>query len=154
MTPWTVVDQTRLLCPQDSLDKHTRVGGHFLPRGVFLTQELNLGLLHWQVDSLSVRHQSRHRLCVSGCSDAYLCLTFCNSMDCSLLGSSVHGILQARILEQASISYSRGSYLPNASPASAGGLLTTIPPGKPRYLLSIIQMIYWTSVAFIFERTI
>ena len=28
-----------------------------------------------------------------------LCLTPCNHMDCSLPGSSVHGILQARILE-------------------------------------------------------
>ena len=27
------------------------------------------------------------------------CLTVCNPMDCSLPGSSVHGILQARILE-------------------------------------------------------
>ena len=27
------------------------------------------------------------------------CLTLCNPMDCSLLVSSVHGILQARILE-------------------------------------------------------
>ena len=30
---------------------------------------------------------------------AQLCLTLCNSMDCSLPGSSAHGILQARILE-------------------------------------------------------
>ena len=29
-----------------------------------------------------------------------LCLIFCDPMDCSLLGSSVHGISQARILEQ------------------------------------------------------
>ena len=29
---------------------------------------------------------------------AQSCLTLCNSTDCSLLGSSVHGILQARIL--------------------------------------------------------
>ena len=28
-----------------------------------------------------------------------LCLTLCNPVDCSPLGSSVHGILQARILE-------------------------------------------------------
>ena len=28
-----------------------------------------------------------------------LCLTLCNPMDCSLPGSSVHGFLQARILE-------------------------------------------------------
>ena len=26
------------------------------------------------------------------------CLTLCNSMDCNLLGSSVHGVLEARIL--------------------------------------------------------
>ena len=30
---------------------------------------------------------------------------FCNSMDCSLLGSSVHGILQAKILEWIAISF-------------------------------------------------
>ena len=31
--------------------------------------------------------------------------TLCNPMDCSLPGSSVHGILQAKILEQVAISY-------------------------------------------------
>ena len=36
----------------------------------------------------------------------------CDPMDCSLLGSSVHGILQARILEWVAISYSRGSSRP------------------------------------------
>ena len=33
----------------------------------------------------------------------------CNSMDCSPPGSSVHGILQARVLEWVAISYSKGS---------------------------------------------
>ena len=33
-------------------------------------------------------------------------------MDCSLSGSSVHGIFQARILEQVAIFYSRGSSQP------------------------------------------
>ena len=36
-------------------------------------------------------------------------LTLCDSMDCGLLGSSVHGILWARILEWVVISSSRGS---------------------------------------------
>ena len=36
-----------------------------------------------------------------------LCLTLCNPMDCSLPGSSVHGIFQARILECVAISFSR-----------------------------------------------
>ena len=37
------------------------------------------------------------------------CLTLCNPMDCSPPGSSVHGILQARILEWVAIPFSRGS---------------------------------------------
>ena len=39
-------------------------------------------------------------------------LILCHSMDCSLLGSSVYGILQARILEWVAISFSMGSSRP------------------------------------------
>ena len=38
-----------------------------------------------------------------------LCLTLCVPMDCSPPGSSVHGILQARILHWVTIPFSRGS---------------------------------------------
>ena len=38
--------------------------------------------------------------------------TFCNPMDCSPPGSSVHGILQARILEWVAIPFFRGSSQP------------------------------------------
>ena len=37
------------------------------------------------------------------------CLTLSDSMDSSLLGSSVHGILQAKILEWVAMTFSRGS---------------------------------------------
>ena len=40
------------------------------------------------------------------------CLTLCDPMDCSPPGSSVHGILQARILEWVAISFFRGSSQP------------------------------------------
>ena len=40
---------------------------------------------------------------------AQSCPTLCDSMDCSLPGSSVHGIFQAIALEWAAISFSRGS---------------------------------------------
>ena len=40
------------------------------------------------------------------------CLTLCNPMDCSTLGSSVHGIFLARTLEWVVISSSRGSSRP------------------------------------------
>ena len=43
---------------------------------------------------------------------AQSCLTLCDPMDCSPPGSSVHGILQARILEWVAISFSRGSSQP------------------------------------------
>ena len=43
---------------------------------------------------------------------AQLCLTLCEPMDCSPPGSSVHGILQARILEWVAIHVSRGGFQP------------------------------------------
>ena len=49
-------------------------------------------------------------LCLSAAAAAakslQLCPTLCNSMDCSLPGFSVHGILQARTLEWVAISFS------------------------------------------------
>ena len=48
----------------------------------------------------------------SGSEVAQSCLTLCDPMDWSPPGSSVHGILQARILEWGAISSSRGSSQP------------------------------------------
>ena len=51
-----------------------------------------------------------HFLLLSPCVlVAQSCLTLCNPTDCSPTGSSVHGILQARILEWLAIPFSRGS---------------------------------------------
>ena len=43
------------------------------------------------------------------CVCAQSCLTLCDPMHCSLPGSSVHGILQARTLQWVDIPFSRGS---------------------------------------------
>ena len=62
----------------------------------------------------------------------HLCLTLCNPVDCSPPGSSVRGILQTRMLEWVAISSSRILLNPgikSASPAFAGGVFTTEPPG-------------------------
>ena len=48
----------------------------------------------------------------SECEVTQSFLTLCDPMDCSPPGSSVHGILQARILEWVAISFSRGSSQP------------------------------------------
>ena len=67
-------------------------------------------------------------------SVAQSCLTLCNLMNCSLPGSSIHGIFQARILEWVAIS-SPGD-LPNPgieprSPSLQADTLPSEPPGKP-----------------------
>ena len=60
-------------------------------------------LQHWQMGSFPIA--------AAATADKSLqsCLTLCDPMDWSLLGSSVHGILQARILEWVAISFSRES---------------------------------------------
>ena len=45
---------------------------------------------------------------------AQTCLTLCDLMDCSPPGSSVRGILQARILESVAIPFSRGCFWPRS----------------------------------------
>ena len=70
---------TRLTCPWDSLRKNTGVGCHFLFQCM-------------KVKSESEVTQS--------------CPTPSDPMDCSLSGSSVHGIFQARVLEWGAIAFS------------------------------------------------
>ena len=48
-------------------------------------------------------------VCVHVCAVTQLCPALCDSMDCSLPGSYIHGIFQARILEWVAISFRRGS---------------------------------------------
>ena len=65
------------------------------------------------------------------------CPILCNPTDCSLPGSSVHGILQARILEWVAFPFSRGSsqYNPGIKPRSPTLRVDSLPcepPRKPR----------------------
>ena len=76
---------TRLLCPWDSPGKNTGVGCLFL-------------LQCMKVKSESEVTQS--------------CPTLSDPMDCSLPGSSFHGIFQARVLEWVATAFSRGSSQP------------------------------------------
>ena len=70
----------RLPRPWDSPGKNTGVGCHFL------------------FQCMKVKSESEV---------AQLCLTLSNPMDCSLPGSSVHGIFQARVLEWGAIAFSK-----------------------------------------------
>ena len=70
------------------------------------------------------------------------CLTLCDPTDCSLPGSSVHGLLQARILEWVAIPSSRGSPQPRDQTwvSHTAGRLLSEPPGKP---WNVRMIIYW-----------
>ena len=77
------------------------------------------------------------------------CLTLCNPMDCSLPGSSVHGIFQARILKWVACPPPRDLPNPEIKPRScalqADSLLSE-PPGQPKNTgvgrLSLLQWIF------------
>ena len=61
--------------------------------------------------------------------------TVCNPTDCSPPGFSVHGFLQARILEWVAMPSSRGSSQPRIeprSPALQADSLKSEPPGNPK----------------------
>ena len=49
----------------------------------------------------------QHMKVKSECEVIQLCLTLCHPMDCSLPGSSIHGIFQARVLEWGAIAFSK-----------------------------------------------
>ena len=94
----------RYLLQRDCLDRNALLGDIFLG-GDWISQP------HPVLSDMYV-HTAAHIVNATGCSEsvcAQSCLTLCDPVDCSPPGSSVHGIFQARILEQVTISYSRGS---------------------------------------------
>ena len=78
---------TRLPRPWDSPGKNTGVGCHFS------------NAFHAFLQCVKVKSESE-------VAQSYL--TLHDPMDCSLLGSSVHGISQARVLEWGAIAFSFG----------------------------------------------
>jgi len=83
---------TRLPCPWDSPGKNSGVGCHFL------------------LQCMKVKSESEV---------AQSCLTLHNPMVCSLPGSSVHGIFQARVLEWGAIAFSSKNRLQGGGLKSA-----------------------------------
>ena len=74
---------------------------------------------------------------------AQLCPSLFDSMDYSPPGSSVHGMLQARILEWVATSFSRGSSHPRIKPRSPGWQADSLPaelPGKPHLYVGIYKL--------------
>ena len=91
------LSSTRLLCPWNSPDNNTRVGSHSLLQRIFPIQGLNLG--HALQADFFLPSAAAGKLLQS-------CPTLCNPIDSSPPGSAVPGILQAKTLEWAAISFS------------------------------------------------
>ena len=88
-------------------------------------------LLHCRPILYQLSYQGRPSCC---CLVTKSCPMLYGHMDCSPPGCSVHGNSQARTLEWAAISFSRGSLYPKielTAPDLAGGFFTSEPPGKP-----------------------
>ena len=86
-------------------------------------------------------------ICIYCCLVAKSCLTLCDPMDCSLPGSSVHGIFQARILEWEVIPFSRGA-LPGIKPIPPALEMDSLPlsyQGNP-YIYRVLILIDSISV--------
>ena len=82
------------------------------------------------------------------------CPTLCNAMDCSPPGSSVHGILQARILEWVAMPFSKGSFWPRnqtlisyiSCTGRQGGFFPTTKLGNPGLYNLGSPVIVWVVV--------
>ena len=127
---------TRLLRPWDSPGKSTGVGYHcYIYFFIFFSMVYHriLTLVPCAIECVCVRARAhtRARAC------ALHRIPLCDPMDCSPAGYSVYRIVQERIPEWVTISYSRGSPDPGIKPAClvsptlAGGFFTSVSPGKP-----------------------
>ena len=100
----------------------------------------------WHLALCRPAHSSRFsntaRMCAKSLQS---CLTLCHPMDSSPPGSSVHGILQARILEWVAMPSSRESSRPREQThvtcisCIASGVFTSEPPGKPLINLAFMK---------------
>ena len=78
---------------------------------------MGLVIINSPVSKKLNRGGSLHHTCTSVITESesevvQSCPTLCDPVDCSLPGSSLHGFLQAKILEWVAISFSRGSSWP------------------------------------------
>ena len=100
---------TRLPCPWDSPGKNTGVGCHFL------------------LQCMKVKSESEV---------TQLCPTLRDPMDCSLPGSSTHGIFQARVLEWGAIAFSATIVWPQINNREG----TQLHPSTEKWIKDLLSM--------------
>ena len=136
-TLWTVAHQSPLSmgffrkecwsglpCPSpgDLPNRGTELASPALQAVSYITGELFTNRATWEAPFIPVC------LCAKSLQ---LYLTLCNPMDCSLPGSSVHGIFQARILKWVAKPSFMGSFWPKDLPDPAIKPMSLAPPALP-----------------------
>ena len=87
------------------------------------------------------------------CSITQLCLALCNPLDCSLLDSSVHGILQARILEWVANAHLQGIFpTQGSSPCLLCRLRWQVAPPDLLRLVLMCELCIWVHLASLFGK--
>ena len=110
---------TRLPHPWDSLGKNTGVSCHFLLQCMKVKSEV-----------------------------AQSCPTLSDLMDCSLPGSSVHGIFQARVLEWGAIAFSACCCLIAKSCPTLCDPMDCSPPGSSVHGILQASIVKWVAIPF------
>ena len=140
----------RLYSPWNSPGKNTGVGRHSLLQGIFPPQGSNIGPLYCRWVLYQLSHQGspllkKNKTKVHNNLGFWLLFndgrsvlavlggypTLCDHVHCSLPGTSLHGILQARVLEWVAIPFFRGSCNPGIeleSPVSPALQVDTLLP--------------------------
>ena len=110
-TPWTVACQAPLFMGFSRQEYWS--GLPFPSPGDLPNPGIKPGSPALQTDTLPSEPPGKPKDTLESESEvAQSCPILCDPMDCSLPGSSIHGILQATVLEWVAISFSRGSSQP------------------------------------------
>ena len=114
---------TRFPCPRDSPGKNTGVGCHFLFQCTKVKSESEV---------------------------AQLCPTPSDPMDCSLPGSSIHGIFQARVLEWGAITFSTTFLDHSNEPSLNHRFLLSYQQVHPKFVLCEFHVVFlrWQLILF------
>ena len=151
---WPSLPQRRELC------SCCRASGPLVPLIGLRTsysKRWHFSILNWR--NLRNSNYGKDSLTFPWCMCTQLCLTLCGPMECSLPGSSVHGIFQARILGWIAIPHSGD--LPNpgtepmspSSPALAGRFFTTSATWEPFVPEAGHKILMWRGALLWEERS-
>ena len=138
---------------RDFPGKSSTVGCHLLLQGIFPTWGSKPSLPHCRQTLYRLSHQGSPSIMVAAAAKLLQsCLTLSDPMDCSLPGSSIHGIFQARTLEWVAISFSNAWKWKVKSESEVAPILSNPMdcslPGSSVHGIFQARVLEWGAIAF------